>query len=307
MIDENIINWLLDSDPSIQYQVYRDLLGKTKSQLQKKISTEGWGAKLLSLQNNNGHWGMSFYQPKWTSTHYTLLDLKNLSISPTVKTIQKTINSILKNEMNFGFEKKYEMIVNKDICINGMVLNYASYFKSDEKNLQSIVDYIIENQMNDGGFNCQSTKKGTVHSSLHTTLSIIEGICEYKKNGYSYRARELTKIEKESIEFILQHKLYKSDKTGEVINTNFTRLPYPSRWKYDILKCLDYFQYAQVKYDHRMDDALDLLTSKKKANGLWPLQAKHPGKLHFEMEKGGQPSRWNTLRALRVLKSFNQL
>ena len=307
MIDDKIINWLLEGDPSIKFQVYRDLLGEYKPNLQAKISSEGWGAKLLSLQNPNGHWGLAFYQPKWTSTHYTLLDLKNLNISPNVKSIKNVLNSVLQKEMKHGYTKKYEMSVNKDICINGMVLNYASYFQSDLNLLKPLVDYLIENQMQDGGFNCQSTRIGSVHSSLHTTLSVLEGINEYKKNGFRYKLKELKKIEKDCIEFILIHKLYKSDKTGKVINNNFTRIPYPPRWKYDILRCLDYFQYANVKYDSRMQDAVDLLMSKRKPTGLWSLQAKHPGKIHFEMEKAGQPSRWNTLRALRVLKYYNHL
>ncbi len=307
MIDRNLINWLLEGDPSIKFQVYRDLLGEFRPKLQAKISSEGWGAKLLSLQNPNGHWGKAFYQPKWTSTHYTLLDLKNLNISPTVKSIKNVLNSVLQKEMKHGYTKKYEMSVNKDICINGMVLNYASYFQSDLNLLKPLVDYLIGNQMQDGGFNCQSTRIGSVHSSLHTTLSVLEGINEYKKNGFRYKLKELKKIEKDCIEFILIHKLYKSDKTGKVISNNFTRIPYPPRWKYDILRCLDYFQYSNITYDIRMQGALDLLLTKRKQNGFWNLQAPYPGKIHFEMEKAGQPSRWNTLRALRVLKHYHFL
>ena len=196
------------------------------------------------------------------------------------------------------------MIVNTDVCINGMVLNYASYFAAEEELLKPIVDYLIEHQMSDGGFNCQSTRIGAKHSSLHTTLSCLEGLFEFRKNGYKYKTKEIKRIEADCIEFILQHKLYKSDKTDEIINPKFTRLPYPSRWYYDNLRCLDFFQYAKAEYDKRMDDALELLQSKRKRDGKWPLQAKHPGEIHFEMEKAGQPSRWNTLRALRVLEYF---
>lgn len=306
-MNDQIISWLLEGDPSIQYQVYRDLLGQEKKQLQSKIAKEGWGAQYLSHQNKNGHWGLAYYQPKWTSTHYTLLELKNLCISPSTKSVKNILNSVLQKEMKHGFTKKYEMSVNNDVCINGMVLNFASYFKSKEILLVPIVNYIIENQMSDGGFNCHSTRIGAKHSSLHTTLSVLEGINEFKKNSYKYKIAELTQIEKESNEFILQHRLYKSDKTGTVIKDTFTRLSYPSRWKYDILRCLDYFQYANIPYDERMQDAIDLLISKRKPTGLWPLQAKHSGKVFFDMETGGQPSRWNTLRALRVLKYYNQL
>jgi hypothetical protein len=305
MEKDQLIYWLLEGDPSIQYQTYRDLLEVNKKSLQNKISIEGWGAKYLSLQNINGHWGKAFYQPKWTSTHYTLLDLRNLCISPNLRLIKKLIESILKKEMDHNYINKYEMLVNKDICINGMVLNYASYFKVEENLLKPLLDYLLENQMSDGGFNCQSPRKGADHSSLHTTLSVIEGLHEFRKNGYKYRSSEIMEIESQCIEFILQHRLYKSDKTGKVINPNFTRMPYPTRWKYDILRCLDFFQYVDISYDVRMSDAIELLLSKRDTNGYWKLHANHPGAIHFEMEKAGQPSRWNTLRALRVLKHYN--
>jgi len=305
MTEENLITWLLEGDPSIQYQTNRDLLNKNKKNVQNKISKEGWGKNFLSLQKEDGHWGKAFYQPKWISTHYTLLDLKNLSISPSTRSIRKIIASVLKKEMNRSYEKKFEMIVNKDMCINGMVLNYSSYFNSVEKDLEPIVDYLIENQMEDGGFNCMSNRSGAVHSSLHTTLSVAEGISEFEKNGYKYRLKELRKMENECREFILQHRLYKSDKTGKVINYQFLKFLYPSRWRYDILRCLDYFQSSNSKYDERMGDAIDYLITKRKKDGSWPLHAKYPGEIHFEMEKAGKPSRWNTLRALRVLKHFN--
>ena len=181
-----------------------------------------------------------------------------------------------------------DITVAKDICINGMVLNYASYFKSEEIYLTPIVDYILDNQMIDGGFNCHSTRKGAVHSSLHTTLSVLEGLFEFRRNNYTYRIQEIKKAESGAIEFILQHKLYKSDKTGKIIKPSFTRMPYPPRWKYDILRCLDFFQFAHVKYDRRMEDAFDLIIAKRKSSGWWSLQAKHPGKTHFDMENAGQ-------------------
>ena len=158
--------------------------------------------------------------------------------------------------------------------------------------------------MKDGGFNCRSNTSGAVHSSLHSTLSVLEGIFEYQENGYSYRLAELKQVAKESQEFILMHKLFRSDKSGEIINPNFLKLCYPGRWYYDILKALDYLQFAHAPYDPRMDDAVEVILSKRTKDGLWKLAAKHPGKTHFEMEQAGTPSRWNTLRAMRVLKHY---
>lgn len=305
MIENEIIKWLLDSDISIQYQVYRDLLKADKPDLKERISGEGWGAKFLSFRNGNGHWGLGFYQPKWISTHYTLLDLKNLSVSNQHKDIKLTLNKIIKEDKGSdGGINPSKTLSQSDVCICGMFLNYASYFYLNENDLKSIVDFILSQQLTDGGFNCQSNRKGASHSSLHSTLSVIEGIFEYSQRGYSYRLNELKKAEEDSRLFILEHKLYQSHRTGETINNKMLMLSYPSRWRYDILRALDYFQMAGIGFDNRMTDALDVLISKRRSDKKWPLQAKHTGQTHFDMESVGKPSRWNTLRALRVLNHF---
>ena len=166
---------------------------------------------------------------------------------------------------------------------------------------------LLLEQMMDGGFNRQSNRKGAVHSSLHSTLSVLEGIQEYEKQGYSYRLKELKKAKTDCIEFILLHKLFRSDKTGDIINPNFLKPYYPSRWYYDIFRALDFFQSANLKYDPRMEEALNVVVEKRTADGKWKLPSKHPGLVHFEMENAGEPSRWNTLRALRILKHFKGL
>ena len=303
--DAEIIKWLLEGDISIQYQVHRDLLDSKRNQLRERIEAEGWGAKLLSRRMDNGHWGRGYYQPKWTSTHYTLLDLENLSISPENPEIEQTLHLIFKNEKgrDGGIDPSRTINIS-DVCLNGMVLNYSSYFGVDAAELESVVDFLISQHMTDGGFNCHSNRNGAIHSSLHTTLSVAEGIQEYFKNGYKYRIDELRQAEESSREFILQHRLFKSDKTGKIIDKKMLLLSYPSRWRYDILRALDYFQFTGVDYDSRMDDAIEVLLKKRRKDGRWPLQGRHPGKTHFEMEEGKEPSRWNTLRALRVLRHF---
>ncbi len=308
MSSDDLIPWLLEGDVSIQYQVHRDLLGEDRPDLRARIAREGWGARFLSARNPKGHWGQGFYQTKWVSSHYSLLDLRHLEIEPDHPLIRESIALIhRKHKSPDGGINPSRSILESDVCINGMYLNYACYFRVEPAPLVSIVDYVIAEQMPDGGFNCQSSRKGAVHSSLHSTISILEGIHEYSRNGYTYRLEELERIASEAREFILMHELFRSDKTGEIIDTKMLMLSFPSRWKYDILRALSYFQAAGSPYDPRMQPALDVLQNKRRSDGTWPLQARHPGQTHFEMEKPGQPSRWNTLRALRVLRHFDQL
>lgn len=305
MTEDKLINWLLQGDVSIQYQVYRDLLKTENIELQHRIETEGWGAKLLSLQKPDGQWGMGFYQPKWTSTHYTLLELKNLHISNQNAEIRATIKEILKNHKDpDGGINPAKTVSKSDVCICGMFLNYASYFGAKEEELQSVVDFILSQQLKDGGFNCQLNRKGAVHSSLHTTISVLEGFFEYSRNHYHYKLPEVKMAENDAREFILEHKLYQSHRTGQTISESFLKLSYPCRWRYDILRALDYFQFAGVGFDKRMTEALEVLLKKRRPDNTWPLQAKHSGHTHFDMEQPGKPSRWNTLRALRVLNHF---
>ena len=307
-LDDEVIAWLLRGDVSIQYQVWRDLLEEKKDDLQTRITSEGWGRKFLATRNKNGHWGQAFYQPKWISTHYTLLDLRNLCIARDQPEIRDTIEMILAEEKGpDGGVRPIGSSQRSDVCINGMFLNYASYFCSDPEELESIVDFLLSEVMLDGGFNCMLNRSGAKHSSLHSTISVLEGITEYEKGGYTYRLKELRKAKKSSLAFILLHQLYISDRTGKIIRQEFLKFPYPTRWKYDILRALDYFQYENVPGDARMSPALGKLLAKRRHDSTWNLNAKYPGKVHFEMEKAGKPSRWNTLRAMRVLKCYTGL
>ncbi|MBD3421622.1 MAG: hypothetical protein GF398_16015 [Chitinivibrionales bacterium] len=139
---------------------------------------------------------------------------------------------------------------------------------------------------------------------MHSTISVLEGITDYEKNRYTYRLKELAPVKESSVEFLLKHQLHMSDRTGEIINKEFLKLTYPGRWRYDILRALDYLQYAGIPYDSRLEPAIGVLLRKRNRDNTWNMQAKHPGKVHFAMEKAGAPSRWNTLRAMRVLKHF---
>ena len=298
---------MLEGDVSSQYQVYRDLLGKERVDLQQRIGSEGWGRCFLSRRKPNGHWGDRFYQPKWISTHYTLLDLRNLNLPADNIEVKATIDSVLANSKaeDGGIALGPSTLHRSDVCVNGMFLNYASYFQTGERKLQSLVDAILHELMPDGGFNCRSTRSGAIHSSLHTTLSVLEGLTGFQNEGYTYRSNEVKEAIKTAQEFVLLHQFFLSDRTGEIIKKEFLRLSYPCRWRYDILRALDYFQYASCRWDPRMKRAIEVLKKKRNKNGTWNVQAAHPGQVHFTMEKAGRPSRWNTLRALRVLDRYH--
>jgi hypothetical protein len=307
MSDAAVIDWLLEGDVAIQYQTYRDILDEGRPGLRTRIATEGWGARFLARRNSDGSWGQRFYQPKWTSSHYTLLDLKTLCIAPDHPLIRDSIRSVFAElKGDDGGILCSSRSRTSDVCVNGMVLNYASYFRMPEDQLQSVVDFLLTEHMPDGGFNCQSNQSGARHSSLHSTLSVLEGIQEYADNSYRYRLHELDRAANEAREFILLHRLFKSDRTGEIIRKDFLQLSFPPRWFYNILRSLDHFRNAGAQWDDRMADALVVLLSKRKRDGRWPLQAARAGQVHFRMEEPRQPSRWNTLLALRVLKPYPQ-
>lgn len=304
------INWLLQGDVSVQYNTHKKLLLSTEKKttaLQKRIATDGWGKMLMDCRMDNGIWGNGLYSPKWISTHYTLLQLKNMGYPKGDDSINSSVQLML------DIPKAQDGGINitvtgkdSDVCVNGMILNYSAYFLGKDKQLNDIVDYLLKVQMKDGGWNCMH-KNGATHSSLHSTLSVLEGLHEFRQCNNTYKRQEITSACIKGHEFILLHHLYKSHRTGNVISSAFILLSYPCRWKYDILKALEYFADAGLQYDIRMEDALQLLLKKRRKNNTWPLQGVHPGLVHFKMEEAGKPSRWNTLRALYVLTHFGKV
>ncbi len=300
-----VMDWLLAGDVSIAFQARRDLLNDTDKRLQARIAGEGWGRRFLAARHADGSWGQRFYQPKWISSHYTLLDLRTLEIDPRNAQIRQSIAKIISEEKRpDGGIGPARSIPASDVCVNGMLLNYASYFQTPELALQSIVDFILAQRMEDGGFNCLRNTSGAQHSSLHSSLSVAEGIQQYAASGYAYRLPELVEAAASAREFMLRHRLFRSQRTGEVISPQMLRFTFPPRWKFNILRALDHFRAAGQPWDSRMSDALTIVASKRRPDGRWLLAAAHPGQVHFQMEQVGQPSRWNTLLALRVLRSF---
>lgn len=301
------IAWLLEGDISIRYQVTRDFLGRDETLLRERILREGWGKAYMDRQNSDGGWGDAYYSPKWISSHYTLLDLKNLGAPPDDPRIRRCIDEAIDREKGVdGGINPSKTRPWSDICVNGMFLNFACYFGAEEEGLRSVVDHVLGNLGEDGGFNCEDAHNGYErrHSSMHTTLSVLEGFLEYRANGYAYRIDEVREAESRAREFLLMHRLFRSDRTGEIIDAKFLRFTYPYRWKYTVLRVMDYFRAAEHPYDTRMREALDVIYNKCGKSGTWKLQSKFSGREHFAMEAVGEPSRWVTMTALRVLRHY---
>lgn len=312
IISNDIIPWLIEGDPAIRWQTLRDLLDAPVDEWQterQRTRETGWGAQLLALQDADGRWGGGIYSPKWTSTTYTLLTLCSIGIPPTCMGAQQgahlMVNELLGEQCDAKFQRR---LADCDRCIVGMILQVAVYFGIDDARINAIVDNLLAELMPDGAWNCRRSRRPRPHhSSFHTTLNVLEGVREYLERGDSYRRADLLAAEQGALELLLQHQLFKSDKSGAVINPKFTMLSFPPRWHYDVLRGLAYFARVQAPRDSRLQAAIDLLHQRQRNDGLWPVQQKYTGKSFFDMEKIGGPSRWNTLRALRVLRWWNVL
>jgi len=300
--DNTLLKWLLSGDPSIVFQVHRDLLNTEDTQLaelQQQIELAGWGKRFLDLQETSGMWGGGLYGPKWISTHYTLMTLLRLGLPRDNQQAQKACRLLLdKGFYQDGGINFFASMDHGETCVSAMVLNLLCYFNIDDSRIHSIKDFLLGEQMSDGGWNCDSFK-GAVHSSFHTTISVLEALRQYELR-FADADGSIGKARAQAHEFLLAHHLFRSDKTGEVVNPSMTRFAFPPRWKYDIMRALDYFQELDAAHDPRFCDAITLLRKKEK-EGQWPLQNKHSGRVYFDMERVGKPSRMNTLRAIRIL------
>jgi len=300
------IDWLLKGDPSIRYQILRDLMGASDKDIlreRERILNEGWGRHLMEFQEENGTWANALYSPKWTSTFYTLLLLKRFGALN-----DKNIDKACRILLDRGFYIKdgginyWKTWKQGECCVTGMLLSMLCHFQFEDDRIHRMADYLISEQMSDFGWNCERYR-GARHSSFHTTISVLEGLWGYERAFPKSELRPLIQEKQnEGIEFLLKHHLYKSNTTWKTVNPKMIKLSFPPRWHFDIMRCLDYFQEKKLKIDNRMNDAMELVLKKQTAEGFWKLEMEYPAKIFFKMEKLGQASRWNTLRALRILK-----
>ena len=299
----NVIEWLLDSDPSIRWQVMRDLIGEPDAVVASerlRVSTEGWGARLLDLQGADGHWGGAAFVPHaWISTKDTLQLVRDLGADPASERMRRAIELVREQctwGEGFGDSPFFEGEV--EPCINGRVLAIGAYFGEARGHL---ADRLLQEQLGDGGWNCYAPP--SQRSSFNSTICVLEGLLAYETAAGPQPDIAAARLRGQ--EYLLERRLFRSRSNGQIVKPEWTAISFPTRWHYDILWGLDYLRRAGVAPDERMAEAIDLVRNKRDELGRWPLENPHPGPVHFEMEGGaGEPSRWNTLRALRVLRFF---
>jgi hypothetical protein len=308
-MDPLLKNWLLDQDPVIRYRVHRDLLDTKDEELRKfqnEMRSEGWGKQLMECQHPDGHWGLAYYQPKWTSTHYSLFLLRTFEYPADEPSVKSIIEKILAEMIGIGGGITPSLNYrHSECCITGMFFNAACYFHASQSKLETIVDYLLDQPLPDGGFNCRHPRNMVHHGSMHTTISVLEGLWEYERQGYRYRIGEIRAVRLKAQEFLLMHFLYLSDKDGRVIDPRFLSMHWPYHWHYDVMRALEYFCACDT-FDHRLMPALDWLIHQGK-HGKWPLSAPYAGKVHFKLDRSGKDSAINTVRALTILRKFKPL
>ncbi len=259
-----------------------------------RVATEGWGAELLSHQDPEGTWAGGLYSPKWISTTYTLLLLRRMGLAPdnpqAGEGVRRLVAAARLIEGGVAFRPTSK---EGDACVAAMLVMLGSYFGHRDE-VDRLVDWLLEEQQPDGGWNCERTW-GSNHGSFHTTITVLEATDEYGESSVRYLADA-------GREFLLDHRFYRSHRTGEVSKPEFTRFSFPPRWHYDVLRGLDHFQSRDAPREERASDAVELVRRKRRSDGRWPLQNHHRGAEWFRMEQPGKPSRWNTLRGLRVLR-----
>jgi hypothetical protein len=320
------VEWLLDSDAAIRWQVMRDLTDASGEDVRAenaRVATEGWGARLLALQRQDGHWdkstpatltsaeAISWWKslpperqgtlfPEWTSTAWSLMLLRAFGLDPAGAATRQAIRRV-REHVAWEHEGEPFFAGAVEPCINGKVVALGAYFG---ERVHGIVDRLLREQMTDGGWNCEQ-ENGSTRGSFHSTIDVLDGLLEYERATGGSPAVNAARRRGE--EYLLKRRMLRRLSTGDVIDAAFTQFSYPTYWHYDVLRGLDYMRAAGAAQDERMAEAIDLVESKRDAEGRWPVENPHPGRMHFTMDEGeGRPSRWNTLRAMRVLRWYQQ-
>jgi hypothetical protein len=300
--EQEITTWMLDGDPSTRWQFMKDVQDIEEtiySQERQRLADTGWCAELLRLQDRDGLWNGSLYGGKWISTTYTLYLLKILGLSPlnhqALAACEQLFTQGIYHRQEIRFSRNQQ---HQDLGVTGLVLSLCCYFGYHQDQPHSVVEFLIDAQCEDGSWLPDRSESSTAYT-FETTLIVLEGLLQYS-NRYSVEDRRLSDAEANGQEYLLKHELYLAG--GKAIKNKWTSFSFPPYWFYDVLTVLEYFRCFKTNRDRRMRAGIDLINAKQSRHGTWNLGSKHPGKTHFEMERPREPSRWNTLRALRVLK-----
>ena len=297
-----VVEWLLDSDPSIRWQVMRDLADagdEAVADERARVAVEGWGAQLLALQEPDGRWGGGTYFPSWTSTAWTLSLLRNLGLDPRSEPARRAVAPVRENA-KWEYDDLPFFDGEVEPCINGLAVALGSYYGQD---VQVIVDRLLGEQLSDGGWNCEQ-ERGSTRGSFHSTICVLEGLLEHERATGT--TPELTAARLKGQEYLVERRLRHRLSTGEVIDPEWTRFAFPTYYFYDVLRGLDYLRDAAAVPDERLEEAVALVEKKRNDDGRWLLENPHPGETHLDLDESeGNPSRWNTLRALRVLRWYD--
>jgi len=306
-----VVDWLLESDPSIRWQVKRDLTDAPADEVaaeRARVAREGVGARLLALQGADGRWGGAAWNHGWNSTMHVLWLLRQLGLDPASAEAQRAV-ALVRDQVTWQGCGPPECDRNPffagevEPCINGQVAAAGAYFGED---VRGLVDRLLGEQLSDGGWNCEAPSRST-RSSFNTTICVLEALLEHERTGGG--TSDVTAARLRGQEYLLERRLFRRRSTGAVIERDrksgavWTRLAFPTWWHYDVLRGLEHLRSAGVRPDERVAEAIERVASKRDGNGRWPLETMYPGVMPVDMdEDAGRPSRWNTLRALRVLR-----
>jgi hypothetical protein len=312
--DKPVIQWLLDSDPSIRWQVMRDLTGAPADEVKAeraRVATVGTGAWLLAMQGSDGKWGGAAWNQGWNSTMHVLLLLRDLGLDPESDQACRAIKTVRDGVTWKGCgpeecDNNPFFVGEVEPCINGQVGAAGAYFGQD---VSGIVERLLVEQLTDGGWNCEVIS-GSTRSSFNTTICVLEALLEHERSTGGSSEISIARLRGQ--EYLLERRLLRRLSTGELIERDrksdavWTQFAFPTWWHYDVLRGLDYLRNAGVTPDDRLAEVIDLVVSKCGSDGLWSLDTQYPGVMPIEIDDGkGKPSKWNTLRALRVLDWYS--
>lgn len=308
----DVLAWLLDGDPAIRWQTLRDLTDAAPDEVaaeRARVAHEGWGARLLAARDPDGQWaggacfpadyrGEGPGQP-WTATMHTLQTLGLLGLDPASPVARETIDLVARscrweNEGQRYFDGEVEP------CINGRTVETGAIFGAD---VSGVVDRLLTEQLADGGWNCEA-ELGSVRSSFDTTICVLEGLLAYERarGAADPGARDAVHAARlRGEEYLLARGLLRRLSTGEVVDPAYLDLAFPFYWHYDVLRALDHLRATGAPPDPRVAEAVAHVRSRRLPDGRWALDRVHPGAVHLDLEEVGAPSRWITLRSLRVL------